>query len=96
MLLFQPLAIMLLVGAAGWLLANNARGTSYAPLATTLVVFPMPYLFVRASLAVPWSLLVSSLVSLVIAIVVLFATRRRTQPQAPAPAQYSPPSGTWM
>lgn len=76
--LLNPHGLLLLAGAAGWLLAAEARPTAYLALAPTVLVFPMTVLLIRADLASPLATAATLGLSLLIALGVLAVSKPRT------------------
>lgn len=73
--LVNPSGLVLLAGAAGWLLAAGARPLAYLTLLPTILVIAVPSLLVRAGLPSPLVSLATLGGALVVALLVLFAAK---------------------
>jgi hypothetical protein len=78
--------VVLAVGGLGWLIASAARPIAYLSLLLALIVMPLNFVFAVNNLPSATSGLVQLLVSLVIAVVILFVSRPAAMSVVAAPA----------
>jgi hypothetical protein len=80
----SPYFAVLFAGALGWLIASGARTIAFLTLLLTFIVLPLGTIFALNNISSGWSQLVQFSLCLVIAIVVLFASRPPVASTAPS------------